>query len=78
MEKEVVVQVIALVVIKGVIKISNYNNKGVLDFSRTPFCTILFDELFFYSTILRREKTDLKGIVYNGLRFNKCKYRYHQ
>ena len=32
MEKEVVVQVIALVVIKGVIKISNYNNKGVLEF----------------------------------------------
>jgi hypothetical protein len=37
MEKEVVVQVIALVVIKGVIKISNYKNKGVLEFSRTPF-----------------------------------------
>lgn len=37
MEKEAVVQVIALVVIKGVIKISNYNNKGVLEFSRTPF-----------------------------------------
>ena len=37
MEKEAVAQVIVLVVIKVVIKISNYNNKGVLDFSRTPF-----------------------------------------
>ena len=37
MAKEVVAQVIVLVVIKIVIKVSNYNNKGVLENSRTPF-----------------------------------------